>query len=549
MFLWLMFLATGTLFVILFGVLVHTSTVELSINQEKTQQMFGWEPSQKRLAVSEASPRVATMDRRVIAATTAATLLRSVSVEKIPPATVSPTLRPIDLSINFLSPIPWDDNLRLPMPTASIKATSSFPTEEDFLPVVSMEEPPLFRFRLQPQPGAPTESIQDITAYRIRIWNAQQPSSVSAPPLWDTGKVSASTMPLSIPYTGNPDLLHEGSIYTWMVDVWDATQQGPFPALQASKFAVGPTEWKARWIVLPSDYDTLVGKIRRILNYITPEDRKELCDGFYKRRPLPLAKATIPAIGKDKVLHSALLVVSGLGSFSVTINGNSLSSSSVMDPPLTDFTQRVSFRGYDITRYLQKQSADTVLGITLSSGWWDDLPLSPNIVNPDLMPSGIVTTIAQLHVTFEDGSSDIWIPTNGMTVEQHNATNATMTTSQSSSFAWQMAKGYIEESNLFTGEAINMETLWNNLDWDSSKSTTMSGPNKLNWTDPMVYTTITTREEWHEKLQKGAYHPRMIEISSQISPIGKLRPLQMPPVLPIARIEPVSVTDKGDGKS
>jgi hypothetical protein len=28
-------------------------------------------------------------------------------------------------------------------------------------------------------------------------------------------------------------------------------------ALQPSAFAVGPAQWKGKWIVLPSDYDTL----------------------------------------------------------------------------------------------------------------------------------------------------------------------------------------------------------------------------------------------------------------------------------------------------
>jgi hypothetical protein len=53
----------------------------------------------------------------------------------------------------------------------------------------------------------------------------------------------------------------------------------------------------------------------------------------------------------DKI-SSALLVVSGLGSFRASFDVVPLSSSGLLDPPLTDFAQRVSYRGYDVTRFL-----------------------------------------------------------------------------------------------------------------------------------------------------------------------------------------------------
>jgi hypothetical protein len=54
----------------------------------------------------------------------------------------------------------------------------------------------------------------------------------------------------------------------------------------------------------------------------------------------------------DDEISSALLVVSGLGSFRASFDGVPLSSSGPLDPPLTDFAQRVSYRGYDVTRFL-----------------------------------------------------------------------------------------------------------------------------------------------------------------------------------------------------
>jgi hypothetical protein len=36
-----------------------------------------------------------------------------------------------------------------------------------------------------------------------------------------------------------------------------------------------------------------------------------------------------------------------------------LSSSGPLDPPLTDFAQRVSYRGYDVTKFLSKKKTTT----------------------------------------------------------------------------------------------------------------------------------------------------------------------------------------------
>jgi Alpha-L-rhamnosidase N-terminal domain len=141
---------------------------------------------------------------------------------------------------------------------------------------------------------------------------------------------------------------------------------------------------------LPSDYDTLVGKERTLFSYIDPTMQEGLCDDYHARRPLPMARA---AVKPAKPVQSALLIVSGLGSFAVSINGTPLSSSSVMSPPLTEFTQRVSYRGYDLTQYIQKDVV-AVVGITLSSGWWDEIPLVTRFVNPELLPKGIIATIA-----------------------------------------------------------------------------------------------------------------------------------------------------------
>jgi hypothetical protein len=85
------------------------------------------------------------------------------------------------------------------------------------------------------------------------------------------------------------------------------------------------------------------------------EDRATACRNWEGRSQLPIFHAKLDLLGDgdhgDKI-SSALLVVSGLGSFRASFDGVPLSSSGLLDPPLTDFAQRVSYRGYDVTRFL-----------------------------------------------------------------------------------------------------------------------------------------------------------------------------------------------------
>jgi len=105
---------------------------------------------------------------------------------------------------------------------------------------------------------------------------------------------------------------------------------------------------------------------------------------------------------------------------------------------MTDFTKRVSYRGFDVTKHFlenKSKQQEHVVGITLGSGWWDGRPLTGGLVKYNFLPQGPLTTIAELHVTFDDGSSVVKIPTGA-------------------SEDWQMAKGFIRDSDLFTGDAI-----------------------------------------------------------------------------------------------
>eukprot|EP00804_Cyclotella_cryptica_P001696 CCRYP_009075-RA/>CCRYP_009075-RA protein AED:0.42 eAED:0.42 QI:0/0/0/1/1/1/2/0/239 len=132
-------------------------------------------------------------------------------------------------------------------------------------------------------------------------------------------------------HAASPPLV--GQILEWKVTLWDG--QNKEISLSWTKFAVGPEhpdDWKGGWIAHPTDMDifdksTEGGKM----------NKNDPCAGWKLRRPLPLFRAKV-AIDKREEIASALLVVSGLGSFCANVNGVPLSTSGPIIRPLPTTT-------------------------------------------------------------------------------------------------------------------------------------------------------------------------------------------------------------------
>jgi hypothetical protein len=213
-----------------------------------------------------------------------------------------------------------------------------------------------------------------------------------------------------------------------------------------------------------------------------------------------------------------------------------LSTSSPLDPAMMDYTKRVSYRGFDVTSHFAGKTRDKsthVLGITLGSGWWDPRPVSSAIVKLHLLPRGPLTTVAEMHLTFKDGTTAVKAPSG---------------TQQ----GWQVAKGFIRDSDLFTGETVDLSVLRDMKGWDSLNgwsSIRSSKKSNVVWMDPVLYKSDVTRNQWRHGLAKKAgakVDDRSFDFS--YAPIGKLVPAEAPPVLPIERLVPESVTHLGDGR-
>ncbi|KAL7440027.1 hypothetical protein ACHAXM_012212, partial [Skeletonema potamos] len=438
----------------------------------------------------------------------------------------SGSILPFELSVNHLKLITHAPG-KPPTPPLSPSASKSAPSE-DFLPVVRPNEV-IFRWRHRPRVGSPAVDAAKVKAYRIvsrRYVRCENCGSKRDAVLWDSGKVVLidnehdNDLPTSIHWPVEI-AIGIGQILEWRVTLWDMADE---PSTSSwTKFAVGPEkedDWKGEWIAHSIDVATF--------NF---DQKGNACDRWKKRRPLPLFRGVLPPQSLQSILHnedplvSALLVISGLGSFRASFDGVPLSPSGPIDPPFTDYSQRVSYRGFDVTPFLLGTSNHHVIGVTMGSGWWDHRPIT-GMAKPELLANGPSTIIAQLYLTTASGKVHITMPTKG------------------SDATWQVSRGHIIESDLFTGEMVDLSTLTAMEGWDTSSKWSIAekkvSPRQNHWSLPVSYMTNITQRERREKLSVRAKALDQTETTTQTtnsgyfaSPIGHLVPSEMPPILPM----------------
>ncbi len=289
---------------------------------------------------------------------------------------------PIDLSVNHLQLIEHAGG--------SPNDVSSMTAEEEFLPVVLPSDIE-FRWRSKVRSGSKPGDAIKTSAYRIIARRAHSSNGEGGDDgviLWDTGKVeSANGLPDVVKWNIFEHEVAAGSIIEWRVSVWDSstTDNPNEPSTSRwSKFAVGPgdEEWQGKWISHPLDVDSF--QITDSAAYWRNDDKAQeiACSNWERRSQLPLFRAKISSYdlykdgSDDDEIATALLVMSGLGSFRASVDGEPLSSSGPLDPPFTDYAQRVSYRGFDITPYFTQSDNEEnthVIGVTMGSGWVSNL--------------------------------------------------------------------------------------------------------------------------------------------------------------------------------
>ncbi len=204
------------------------------------------------------------------------------------------------------------------------------------------------------------------TAYQVHVASAADMLAEKGD-LWDSGKVGSSEQN-QIEYAGAPLVSHQPCF--WSVRVWDKAGQasGWSKPAQWTMGVVRPEDWKASWISATTE----------------------------PAGPLPLFRRQF---GVTKAVRRALLYVCGLGFHEVRLNGQRVTDA-VFEPGWTNYRKTCLYSTYDVTGAIKNEN---VLGVMLGNGMYN---VEKGRYTKFTGTFGPLKLIAQLHVEYEDGSSE-----------------------------------------------------------------------------------------------------------------------------------------------
>jgi alpha-L-rhamnosidase len=217
------------------------------------------------------------------------------------------------------------------------------------------------------------------TAFQIMAATSEANLKHGEYDVWDTGRVDSSVS-VAVPYHGRP--LHSDESVYWKVRVWNKGGAASASA-QSACWTMGllkPSDWRATWI-MRSRREPLTDKT------------------MYDDDPAPLFRKEFQL---DKKVRRALVHVSGLGYYELSLNGKRVGDH-VLDPGWTTYAKRVLYSTYDVTSLLQR--GRNAAGLMVGNGWFNPVSLKMwgHVNLRDFLTVGEPRACMQLRVEYEDG--------------------------------------------------------------------------------------------------------------------------------------------------
>ncbi|WP_147803277.1 family 78 glycoside hydrolase catalytic domain [Alkalicoccus halolimnae] len=251
-----------------------------------------------------------------------------------------------------------------------------------------------------------------------------------------------------IPYEGEE--LDPLTKYEWQVQGWDENDKS-IEWSDKAVFITGKrnTPWQASWISLS----------------------KEKYNGIQQSRDLPVVRFQHTII-PQQAIASIRITSSALGVYTMQLNG-ALLTEDRLAPGFTDYEKRIQYQMYDITDQWKSQSGqDITISADLAPGWYCG---QVGMIGREMYGT-IPAFAAEIHVEYEDGSSDIF-PT---------------------SSEWEVRETEIEMADIIHGEDIDarkQESL-NNL--GSPEVHAMNPDLLFSQVDPPVKVQKVWEPEWQK---------------------------------------------------
>lgn len=238
--------------------------------------------------------------------------------------------------------------------------------------------------------------VQEAYELEFYRWEASQKSL-----LWSSGKVTENNSQ-QVLYEG-PELQARQK-YAWRVRIWD--QQGRTTAWSKQQvFWIKPEEaWlDAQWIGAISRADSKLPEGRQYEGNLVNRDPES--KALWAATD-PLSKQSLylrRALNLGKPIEEALVYISGLGHYELSLNGQKVGDSEFA-PLWTDYDKTVYYNVYDVKDLLKK--GENVAGVLLGNGFFN---VQGGRYRKLLVSFGPPTLFFKLFVRYTDGSTGEWI--------------------------------------------------------------------------------------------------------------------------------------------
>ena len=237
-----------------------------------------------------------------------------------------------------------------------------------------------------------TDTVQD--AYQIQV-------TLEGRMVWDSGRVESDQSVL-VAYAG--PALQAKQVYTYRVMVWDNHKETAEAHGSFETGLLAGTNFQAEWITH------------------TYAREETACPVFVKT--ISLKKAAENPVKRARIYATAL------GVYEIRLDGEKVGDA-FFAPGWTNYKKRLQYQTYDVTALLdQEVSAEHTLEIMVGNGWYKGI--FGFTCTPDHYGNQ-TALLAELHVTYEDGSSEV------------------IATDQS----WQVKTGSVRYSEIYMGETID----------------------------------------------------------------------------------------------
>ncbi|PWB26232.1 glycoside hydrolase family 78 protein [Flavobacterium sp. HTF] len=299
---------------------------------------------------------------------------------------------------------------------------------------------------IQNQPGLSWQLVSKETnvsqnAYQILVSSSQEKLKKNDADVWNSGKV-ISNKNLQITYSGNP--LKKETKYFWKVKVWNQhNKESKWSTIASFRIAPLESDLNPIWIGAITKANSHLPEGR---NYHSATYKREKKDALINasdslsRRSIMLRKP----FEVKKEIKEAVVYISGLGHYELTINGKKIGNSEFA-PLWTDYDKTVNYNTYELTSN-QLQNGENVIGVLLGNGMYNTLA---ERYTKFFVSFGPPTLFFKMKITYKDGSEE----------------------NIKSDESWKYSKSPITYNSIFGGEDYNAnleQKGWNNKGFNDS---------------------------------------------------------------------------------